>query len=155
MCGVPPVFNGQIGATRVTAIQKGRRQKSSAQAMVEAALILPILILLLTGVVDFGRVLYHQEVLANAAREGARAASNASATSTTIETAVITAALPVVLTASNVTITPSGTRTSGSSVTVSASFNLGLITPAMQAILTSYLSGGLIPLGQSASMVVI
>ena len=43
-------------------------------AAVEMALVLPVLILFIGGIVDFGRAYFTQVVLANAAREGARAA---------------------------------------------------------------------------------
>jgi Flp pilus assembly protein TadG len=42
-----------------------------AQALIEAALILPILLLLILGAVDFGRLYYTKIVITNAAREGA------------------------------------------------------------------------------------
>lgn len=42
----------------------------SAQALVEFALVLPILLLLILGAVDFGRMFYTKMVLTNAAREG-------------------------------------------------------------------------------------
>lgn len=42
---------------------------------VEAALVLPFLLAILMGVIEFGRVLYFQQVLTNAAREGARASA--------------------------------------------------------------------------------
>ena len=45
------------------------------QAMVELVLILPILLLLLFGIVDFGRIYASNLVINNAAREGARAAA--------------------------------------------------------------------------------
>lgn len=41
-------------------------------SMVEFALILPILIVLLFGIIEFGILIYNQQVLTNAAREGAR-----------------------------------------------------------------------------------
>ncbi|GEM_PF-593627 len=47
---------------------------SQGQALAEFALILFVLMLLVMGIVDFGRAVYMQSVLANAAREGARAA---------------------------------------------------------------------------------
>lgn len=50
-----------------------RRQKG--QSLVEAALILPILLLLLVGVVDLGRAMSTKIALTNASREGARYAS--------------------------------------------------------------------------------
>ena len=42
------------------------------QALVEMALVLSILLLLLTGIVEFGRVLSAQLVVSHASREGAR-----------------------------------------------------------------------------------
>lgn len=42
-------------------------------AAVEFALLLPLLVLLLFGIVEFGLALYRQQVLATASREGARA----------------------------------------------------------------------------------
>lgn len=50
----------------------GRRPGQSAQSLTEFALILPLLMLILLGVVDFGRVFYYWTSIANAAREGAR-----------------------------------------------------------------------------------
>jgi hypothetical protein len=44
------------------------------QALVEFALILPILVLLLLGVFDFGRAIYAFNTVNNAARQGARLA---------------------------------------------------------------------------------
>jgi Flp pilus assembly protein TadG len=49
-----------------------RRRRQSAQSLTEFALILPVLMLILLGVVDFGRVFYYWTSIANAAREGAR-----------------------------------------------------------------------------------
>jgi Flp pilus assembly protein TadG len=48
---------------------KGRRGASA----VEFAIVLPLLILLLFGIVEFGLLLYDKAVLTNASREGARA----------------------------------------------------------------------------------
>ena len=47
-----------------------RREEGSA--LVEFALILPLLVLLLFGVIEFGLLLYNQQVITNASREGAR-----------------------------------------------------------------------------------
>ena len=43
--------------------------------MVEFALVLPIFVLFMVGIVEFSRVLMVQQVITNAAREGARAGS--------------------------------------------------------------------------------
>ena len=49
-----------------------RRDSSRGQTMVEFALVLPILVLLLTGFFDLGRVVLAHDALAHAAREAAR-----------------------------------------------------------------------------------
>lgn len=51
-----------------------KRLRERGAAAVEFAFILPILLLVIGGTVDFGRALYTQVTLTNAAREGARAA---------------------------------------------------------------------------------
>ncbi len=52
-----------------------KRQRSRGQALVEFALIVPILVLLIFGIIDFGRYVYTQNSLNQASREGARAAA--------------------------------------------------------------------------------
>jgi Flp pilus assembly protein TadG len=51
----------------------GRR--GTGQGLVEFALVLPIFLLLLFGLIDVGRLVYMNSVLSQAAREGARTAS--------------------------------------------------------------------------------
>src|SRR5579859_588932 len=64
-----------------------RRQK--AQAVVELAIVAPILILFALGTLDFGRVFYANIGLVNATREGARRATQlAPATDSSVLTAV-------------------------------------------------------------------
>lgn len=52
-----------------------RHRYGRAQSLVEFALILPLLVVLLLGLTDFGFLLYAHVQVANAAREGARAGS--------------------------------------------------------------------------------
>jgi len=52
-----------------------RNGRTEGQALVEFALIIPIFLALLFGVVDLGRVIWANDSLASAAREGARYAS--------------------------------------------------------------------------------
>jgi hypothetical protein len=42
------------------------------QALVEFAIVLPLLVVLLIGMMEFGLLLYNQQVITNASREGAR-----------------------------------------------------------------------------------
>ena len=48
-----------------------KRKAPPAQALVEVAILLPMLLLLVLGAMDFGRMFYTKIVLTNAAREGA------------------------------------------------------------------------------------
>ena len=55
----------------------GRRASGHGQrgaAAVEMAIVLPLLLLVIAGIIDLGRLLYTQVILTNAAREGARTA---------------------------------------------------------------------------------
>jgi Flp pilus assembly protein TadG len=52
---------------------KMRIKGQKGTAAVEFAIILPLLILVLFGTVDFGLLLFNQQVITNASREGARA----------------------------------------------------------------------------------
>lgn len=69
---------------------KRTNQKSAecGAAVVEFALVLPLLILLMMGIIEFGLLFYNKQVLTNASREGARAGI-AHATETEIETIVV------------------------------------------------------------------
>jgi Flp pilus assembly protein TadG len=49
------------------------RRRSRGQALVEFALILPVLVLVVFGIIDFGRYVHTQNSLNEASREGARA----------------------------------------------------------------------------------
>ena|SRR5688500_6986644 len=51
------------------------RDRRRGQAMVEFALIIPIFLLMIFGIIDLGRAVYAYSTLNNAAREGARVAA--------------------------------------------------------------------------------
>ena len=46
--------------------------KRRGQALVEFAILLPLILILLLGMIEFGLLLYNQHVITNASREGAR-----------------------------------------------------------------------------------
>jgi Flp pilus assembly protein TadG len=95
---------------------------------VEFALLLPVLLLLLFGIIDFGRALNAQITLTQAAREGARlAAVGASSTSVTSRTQSAATGLSGV----TVTVTsscPTGAGT-GVDAVVQASYPFSFATP--------------------------
>jgi Flp pilus assembly protein TadG len=50
-----------------------RLQREDGVAAVEFAIVLPILLLIMFGIIEFGFVLFEKQVITNASREGARA----------------------------------------------------------------------------------
>jgi len=52
----------------------GLRRKDAGQALVEMAIVLPFLLLLVCGIIEFGRAMYIKNTLTSAARAGVRAA---------------------------------------------------------------------------------
>ena len=56
--------------TEIGKLDQKKQTAQPAQALVEMAIVLPILLLLILGAMDFGRVFYAKIVITNAAREG-------------------------------------------------------------------------------------
>ena len=71
--------------SRINRHQSGRRR---GNAVMEAALVLPILLALSFGTVEFGHFFYCKHTLQGAARDGARVAILPSSTNTGVTTAV-------------------------------------------------------------------
>ena len=105
-----------------------RRLGESGAAAVEMALVLPILLLILGGIVDLGRAFYGQIIISNAAREGARMVSVSGYTTAQVAERVRMASgglSPLVVPTTSLTITPavcpgSPGPTDAGSVTVQA-----------------------------------
>ncbi len=53
----------------------GARRHRRGQSLVEFAVVLPVFLLILSGILDFGVLLYSRMTVINSAREGARAAT--------------------------------------------------------------------------------
>jgi Flp pilus assembly protein TadG len=53
-------------------IDRRERHGEEGQALVELAIVLPVLLLILVGIMEFSLLLYNQQVITNASREGAR-----------------------------------------------------------------------------------
>jgi Flp pilus assembly protein TadG len=65
-----------------------RRRRTRGQALVEFAVVLPVFLLILSGILDFGFILYSRITVISAAREGARIATTMTDQPTNIITAV-------------------------------------------------------------------
>jgi Flp pilus assembly protein TadG len=81
-----------------------RRRGDRGQTIVEFALILPIFILVLVGIVDFGRAVYASSTIQNAAREAVRVAI-VDQNVTVIETEAIEQAVALHIGAADVDVT--------------------------------------------------
>src|SRR4051794_18662452 len=81
-------------------MRKRLRSESGASA-VEFALLLPVLMMILFGIIEFGMALYRQAILTNASREGARLGIVLSVPP--ITTAMINAAIDTYLTSAGIT----------------------------------------------------
>jgi len=104
------------------------RRGERGAAAVEFALILPILILLVLGLIEFSRVYNIQISLSNAAREGAR--TMAVENSLPIARSAAIAAAPSISPAvsdAQIAISPT-TCTAGATVDVTISYNVSLMT---------------------------
>ena len=143
-----------LRSTASTRSRVRRRQRSGGQSLVEFALILPIILLIMFGIVDFGLAFDASIGISNAAREGARQGT------TVPSTAAITARVRTVAGRLNdsrlaVTVTcktaaggacPGGIAgaTAGSSVVVRVGYSYPMITPIA--------FGTVIPLSSPAEM---
>lgn len=128
----------------------GRRTSHGGQALVEFALVAPVFILLLFGVIEFGRFVLAYEAANNAVREGTRyaivhgyysiapvgpppgATDNACppAVSTTAVANVVQQSAYTLPTATSITVCwPDGTNNRGNRVSVAADFPFRLVLP--------------------------
>jgi len=109
-------------------------KNNRGQALVEFALVLPVLLLLIVGSMEFGLVINQYMVLAEAAREGARSAAVGN-NNATVVTVVKTAASHIDTSQVTVTISPTDTRIRGNGVTVTVAKPVQAITQLMSPFL--------------------
>jgi len=122
-------------------IRSRRKNGEKGQALVEFTLLVPIFLLLLFAIVDFGMGFYSWITVTNAAREGARLGV-VLATEQQIEDRVYQAAdLPNESTQMTVTVTNAQGQP-GESVVVKVDYDYDLITPL--AGIVSFVSGNVL-----------
>jgi len=116
---------------------KKRLNNEKGQSMVEFALIMPILLLIIVGIIEFGFMFSSFLTLTNASREAVRALSlgstDASATQRAKDSSMNLDPTQLV-----VIINPSGsTRSPGDSVTVTITYEYDFLTPFMEKLFGS------------------
>jgi len=102
------------------------------QALVEVAILLPILLLILMGIFEFGRVFNAYLIINHASREGARSAALGNDDTEIINK--INASIFYLDSAKlTIVITPSkSSRTRGTDVTVNLKYNIDIIVPIIE-----------------------
>jgi Flp pilus assembly protein TadG len=100
-----------------------RQVGAAGQPACEFALVLPILLLLMTGRFEGGRAPYNSNVLATAAREGATAGTTYSSTNDATVRRTVPAHAVVLsgLADSDIVILPGGSRSAGRAITLASS----------------------------------
>lgn len=110
-------------------------KNKQGQALVELALVLPILILLIMGTIEFGRIFHSYLLITNAAREGARAGIVGS-DDAAIRTTVKDVSASLALTDNQINIEPvQGSRVRGVPLTIQVNYSITLITPVLDAVM--------------------
>lgn len=135
------------------------RQRGAA--MLETALVLPLVLLVAVGIFEFGRAYQHWQVLTNAAREGARVAVLPGSTEETVarrvaaylESGQLAGADRASISVTPVTLDLGGGRTAGASnVTVSLPFEFIVLQPIAELVVRGSTTGKPITLAASAVM---
>ena len=149
---------------RFSVINRPRRARDQRGAVaVEFALIMPILLILVFGIIEFGFMINRDMIVGNASRDGARAASLGD-TQADIKAGIVAelaaSGIPTtVATGTTISVTckkPDGTAcstdydtdaVSGSTAIIAVSYDHTLITPFISSIL-----GDVVNLGQTTQM---
>ncbi|RDV84065.1 TadE/TadG family type IV pilus assembly protein [Ammonifex thiophilus] len=112
-------------------------REEKGQAAVELALTLPLLLLILFTLVEFGRVFFAYLVITNAAREGARLAA-VGGSDVAIVNRVKDAAAGLEQSKLQVEVSPPASdRVSGATAVVKVSYPINLFLPLPQGILSN------------------
>lgn len=128
-----------MSGTRFTRAIKKLGKDESGQSLVEFALVLPILLLILIGIIDFGKVFSTELVIEGAALDAARYAS-VGATDAQVNQVIQQDCATLQISQLTVTIAPSqSNRVSGQPVVVTISYPVNLDLP-----LTAFLPNPLI-----------
>ncbi len=137
------------------------RQHERGQALIEAAITIPILLMLMVGIFEIGRAYQTWQVLTNAAREGARMSITPSGTQSNT-TALIRqymkegqlpeSAAAAVVVNKGASIDVNGTPVSASAVTVDYPFEFIMLQPVVRLVAPASTVGGAITMQATAIM---
>lgn len=121
---------GGYGADRRSRQYPIGRRGQKGQAVVEFAVVLPVLLLILMGILDFGRLFYSVLTVRSAAREGARYGAVHATDDAGIRQRVRDAAVGLEQDRLTITITPATSqRRVGEPLTVDVTYPFEYVTP--------------------------
>jgi len=126
-----------------------RRRPDSGEALVEMALVLPILLVLSLGMLDFGRAFHAKSVLDQAAREGARVA----VVTVPLASGPAQTRVADVLTAAGMTGGPAATVSAVDAdhmVTVTVTYNFQFVTPGVFSLIGANYGNQIVMTGKSS-----
>lgn len=104
-------------------------KKERGQALVEFAIVLPVLLLIVTGIIEFGLILNSYLSIQHATREGARSGSVGD-TDTQIQNIVLSNLSHLDITKLTLTVVPAySLRSRGESITVNVTYDYQTIIP--------------------------
>lgn len=124
----------------------GLSREERGATLVEFALVLPVILLLVFGMIEFGRVLNAQIVIRNAAREGARAGS-VGKSAAEIAACVLDMSPTLDGGALSVAVTNAQGAT-GEAVVVHVAYSVDVVTP----LIAAFFSSNPVPLAAESSM---
>ncbi len=116
------------------------RERKNGQAMVETALVLPLVLLILLGIAQFGLIINAQLTLQNSAREAARLGATGVGDQAVTGRVYSTASI-LDPSRFNITVTPvESSRTQGSNITVRVNYQMEIVVPIISQIIGSQLT---------------
>jgi len=142
-------------------VRQDPRSRERGQALLETALVLPLVLLVSAGIFEFGRAYQTWQVLTNAAREGARVAilpsSTASDVQSRVQTAMQTGQLQDAATATvdinqGATVSIGATNASASIVTINYPFSFIVLNPVVNLVVKGSMVGTPITMVATAQM---
>jgi len=120
-------INAPVWRVKLQRISRLCRRNRRGAAVVEFAVVAPILFLLVFGMIEYGRLVMVQQMLTNASREGARVGVLDGSTTADVENIVDTYLTSATVSGATVTVTPSPPSSAGFgepvTVTVDVPFN--------------------------------
>jgi Flp pilus assembly protein TadG len=129
---VPSAPRGSFGkrGNRLPSKRGIKWRRRSGAAVVEFAVVAPVFFLFVFGLIEYGRMVMVQQILTNAAREGARVGILDNTTQADVDTAVNTYLTAGNINGATTTVTPNppSSAASGAPVTVTVSVNFNNVS---------------------------